>query len=365
MKAVIIDDEFWVRNSIRHLADWGRLGIHQIEEAEEGISGLKLIAQIHPDIVITDMKMRGMDGGQLLQKITEDYPFIRKIVISGFDDFTYTKQAILSKVDEYLIKPINPEELNRALEKAVRELSVTQGIHAAKPLDKPLLKFITEMKHIIARNFQEMNIEAVKLNFKQLEQTLNDQELLQPGLNNSLYKQFMLLLEEQSALSGSDLTVEAQESASYYLVTDGTSVSEWVNVLSNAYAGSLEQLIHIRKNKTRINIDEIRNFLDLSFAEPINLGTIASKFFVSKEHMSRTFKQEIGVTVMDYLVNKRIEKASELLKGSFCIYQERRRNGWLFRSYLFLSYIQKNDRHDTFPDSTKRLGSPKMCSMIS
>lgn len=68
MKVVIIDDEFWVRNSIRHLADWERLGISQVEEAEDGLSGLTIIAQIHPEIVITDMKMRGMDGAQLLQK---------------------------------------------------------------------------------------------------------------------------------------------------------------------------------------------------------------------------------------------------------------------------------------------------------
>lgn len=316
MKAVIIDDEFWVRNSIRHLADWERLGIDQIEEAEDGLSGLNIIAQIHPEIVITDMKMRGMDGAQLLQKISEDYPFIRKIVISGFDDFTYTKQAILSKVDEYLIKPINPEELNRALEKAVRELGVTRGIHAAKPLDKQLLKIITELKQIVTRNFHEMNTEAVKRSFKQLEQALSDQEILQPGLNNSLYKQFMLLLEEQFALSGSELTSEAQASASHFFVTDDTPVSKWIDVLSATYVGSLEELIHERKNKNRINIDEIRKFLDLSYAEQVSLGTIASKFFVSKEHLSRTFKQEVGVTVMDYLITKRIEKAYQLLQES-------------------------------------------------
>jgi two-component system response regulator YesN len=316
MKAVIIDDEFWVRNSIRHLADWERLGIDQIEEAEDGLSGLNVIAQIHPEIVITDMKMRGMDGAQLLQKITEDYPFIRKIVISGFDDFTYTKQAILSKVDEYLIKPINPEELNRALEKAVRELGVTRGIHTAMPLDKQLLKAITELKHFVTRNFQEMKMEAVKNSFKQLEQTLSDQEILQPGLNNSLYKQFMLLLEEQSALSGSELTSKAQANASHFFVTDDTPVSKWIDVLSATYVTSMEELIHQRKNKTRINIDEIRKFLDLSYKEPVSLGNIASKFFVSKEHLSRTFKQEVGVSVMDYLIAKRIEKARQLLQDS-------------------------------------------------
>ena len=105
MKVVIVDDEFWTRNSIRQFADWDRFGIVQIEEAEDGLSGLKIIDVMKPDIVITDMKMRGMGGVELLQKLKEDYPFIRKIVISGYEDFSYTKQAILSKVDEYILKP--------------------------------------------------------------------------------------------------------------------------------------------------------------------------------------------------------------------------------------------------------------------
>ena len=60
MKVVIVDDEFWTRNSIRQLADWDRFGIVQIEEAEDGLSGLKIIDVMKPDIVITDMRMRGI-----------------------------------------------------------------------------------------------------------------------------------------------------------------------------------------------------------------------------------------------------------------------------------------------------------------
>ncbi|GGI46671.1 hypothetical protein GCM10008018_18260 [Paenibacillus marchantiophytorum] len=314
MKAIIIDDEFWIRNSIRHLADWERFGIDQVMEAEDGLSGLEMVERLHPEIVITDMKMRGMDGTRLLQKLTEEYPYIRKIVISGFDEFSYMKQAILSKVDEYLLKPIKPEELNRALEKAVRELRAAQGIHAAQPLDKQLLKVVTETRSVIVRYIHEMNPEAISISFKHLEAALKEHEPLKPGVSNSLYKQFMQLLEEQADLLGSELTPNAQSWAATFFVSDNTPLSAWITVLSDAFSGSLEALIYQRKNKVGVKIDEIRQFIDHSYAEPIGLGTIASQFFISREHLSRTFKQEVGLTVMDYLVSKRIEKACELLQ---------------------------------------------------
>ncbi|MEK8130046.1 helix-turn-helix domain-containing protein [Paenibacillus filicis] len=313
MKAVIIDDEFWTRNSIRRLADWERFGIEQIEEAEEGLSGLQMIRHIQPDIVITDMKMRGMDGVELLQKLSEDYPFIRKIVISGYDDFSYTKSAIQSKVDEYILKPINPDELNRALEKAVRELRIARGLHGAQPLDKDILKVLSEARPFIIRHVHELQIEAVRGKFTELEHLLTEQAPLQSGSNNSLYKQFMFLLEEEAARMMADYVSFIPHAASTLLVTDHTPISQWIQILSDAYASVMEELIHRRRNKNRINIAEIRQYIDRSFAEPITLESIAGQFFVSKEHLSRTFKQEIGSTVMDYIITLRMEKAKQLL----------------------------------------------------
>ncbi|NEW09188.1 helix-turn-helix domain-containing protein [Paenibacillus sp. SYP-B3998] len=314
MKVVIIDDEYWTRDSIRRLAEWGRLGIDQIEEAEDGLSGLSIIGDIHPDIVITDMKMRGMDGTQLLQKLSEDYPFIRKIVISGYDDFSYTKQAILSKVDEYILKPINPKELNRALDKAVRELRIARGLHTVQPLDKEVLKIMTGYKQAIIRNFQELQIGEVRSKFRELGIILRAQEPVKPGVNNSLYKLFMLLLEEHAFQMSDDSSCVIPAQAGELLVTDDTPIEQWIDVLSESYISVMEELIHRRKNKSRFDIEEIREYIDRSFTEPITLESISTQFFVSKEHLSRTFKQKFGSTVMDYIITQRIEKAKKLLQ---------------------------------------------------
>ncbi|MFC5451310.1 response regulator transcription factor [Paenibacillus aestuarii] len=315
MKAVIIDDEYWTRNSIRRLADWERFGIVRVEEAEEGLSGLQIIQSIQPDIVITDMKMRGMNGVELLQKLSEDYPFIRKIVISGYDDFAYTKQAIQSKVDEYILKPIHPEELNRALEKAVRELQIARGLHAVQPLDKEILHMMTDAKQVITRNFQGLEVEGVCKKFAELATVLTALEPLQAGISNSLYKQFMYLLEEQVSRMLADTKSVIPASTGTLIVTDDTPVAQWVHMLTEAYMGVMEELIQKRRNKTRINIDEVRHYIERTYAEPITLESVAGQFFVSKEHLSRTFKQEVGSTVMDYIITMRVEKAKQLLQN--------------------------------------------------
>jgi two-component system, response regulator YesN len=314
MKVIIIDDEFWSRDSIRRLGDWERFGIDWIAEAEDGLTGLKIIDEAHPDIVITDMKMRGMDGVELLQKLNENYPFLRKIVISGYEDFSYMKQAIVSKVDEYILKPINPEELNHALEKAINQLQASKGLHSAQPIDKELLKLVMEYKNSILIFFHDFNIEALKDRFNELQQKIKLVSRLQPGTQNNLYKQFMLILEEQASLFGIELKHILSAQTSQLYVTDETPIEQWMQALSEAYESVIKEIMNQRKKKGRIDIQEVKLFIDNHYAEPIRLETISNQFFVSKEHLSRTFKQEIGSTVMDYIIMKRMEKAKQLLQ---------------------------------------------------
>ncbi|NBD25679.1 response regulator transcription factor [Paenibacillus glycinis] len=319
MKAVIIDDEFWTRDSIKRLADWERFGIVQVEEAEEGLSGLRIIDEIRPDIVITDMRMRGMDGVELLRKLTEEYPFIRKIVISGFDDFAYTKQAIQSRVDEYILKPVQAEELNRALEKAASELRAARGLHAAQPMAKDVMSAVTEFKEQLSRQFQELQVEAVRESFDALETLLRSQADAAPGLNHLLYKHFMLLLDELMAKAGIDAASALPERSGAFFVTDFTPLEQWIGMLRSSYACVLEGTIQLRRSKGRIDIEHIRQFIDRAYAEPITLESIASLYFVSKEHLSRTFKGVTGTTVMDYIIARRVEEANRLLQASASI----------------------------------------------
>ncbi|MFU1798527.1 response regulator [Paenibacillus azoreducens] len=122
MKVLIADDEKHVREAIKMLADWNNHGITEIIEAEDGQSAVDLIMEHSPQIVMTDMRMPRMDGTQLLEWIKNNQPAVKSIVISGYDDFELVRHAIRNGGLDYILKPVDPDELNEALNKAVEEV---------------------------------------------------------------------------------------------------------------------------------------------------------------------------------------------------------------------------------------------------
>jgi two-component system, response regulator YesN len=122
MKAIIIDDEKHVREGIILLADWKKYGIHNIFEASDGNEAIKLINEYRPEIIFTDMRMPKRDGISLLKWLHQNDLPSKTIVVSGYDDYEYMRNAIFYKSFDYILKPIDPEILNDTIERAVLEL---------------------------------------------------------------------------------------------------------------------------------------------------------------------------------------------------------------------------------------------------
>ncbi|MEF2966811.1 response regulator [Paenibacillus sp. M1] len=118
-KVLIIDDEEPVREAISILGDWKGLNVSEILEATDGKSGLAMLREQRPDLAIVDMKMPEMNGVEFLRAVEAEFPELMTIVVSGYNDFEFTRQAIHSKVIDYLLKPINRQDLNQALHKAI------------------------------------------------------------------------------------------------------------------------------------------------------------------------------------------------------------------------------------------------------
>lgn len=121
MKAIIIDDEKHVREGLILLAEWDKYGIDTIYEAGDGDQAIELITKHRPEIIFTDMRMPKRDGISLLQWLHSSKVNSKTIVVSGYDDFQYLRNAIRYGSFDYLLKPIDPEALNQTLEKAVTE----------------------------------------------------------------------------------------------------------------------------------------------------------------------------------------------------------------------------------------------------
>lgn len=124
MRLLIVDDESEIREGLTDTIDWRQIGINDVVTAKNGIEAVKVIQKSVPDIVLTDIRMPGMDGLELSDYIRNTYPRTKIFLISGYADFSYAKQAISIGVEEYLIKPVNVDELLQKISKAVNSIKL-------------------------------------------------------------------------------------------------------------------------------------------------------------------------------------------------------------------------------------------------
>ncbi|MGY5483810.1 response regulator [Paenibacillus sp. ALE2] len=120
MKVLIVDDERHVRHAIRMLVHWEAYGVTEVIEAESGDQAIEVITALSPPVVLTDMRMPGRDGVALMEWIQANSPATRVVVVSGYDDFELVRQAIRRGGMDYILKPVDPVEINEALSKATQ-----------------------------------------------------------------------------------------------------------------------------------------------------------------------------------------------------------------------------------------------------
>ena len=118
LKALIIDDEKLVRQMVMQCMDWEAAGLCIVGEASSARMGMEMIDELHPDLVVMDVRMPGMDGLTGSRMILKKHPHIRIIILSGYDEFEYASEAIRLGVSDYLLKPVNADEMQRAVAKA-------------------------------------------------------------------------------------------------------------------------------------------------------------------------------------------------------------------------------------------------------
>ncbi len=207
-KVLIVDDEKPVRTVIQALGKWERLKVDTVYEAPEGESALGIMRQNKPDIVFVDMKMPNMNGMDFLHIASEEFPDSKYIVVSGYDDFEYARQAIRAGVLDYLLKPVIEAELDEVLQRAV---SLLESDRLSRPGD--------------------------------------------------------LLGSFHSNLKGG---------AKAYLY-------------------------------------EIKDYIDRNFSEDIRLTCFSDRYYLSKEYLSKQFREEFGYNIYEYVLKVRMDKAQILL----------------------------------------------------
>ena len=166
LSVLIVDDERYIREGLRNLLEWENIGFSICDEAGNGQEALEKIDLYQPDLVLLDIKMPGMNGTEVIQRIREKNKLCEIIVLSGYSDFKYAQTAMHYGVTEYIVKPIDENELTAAVWKAKekinqmhdREASMNQYLKKAKNM--VLNDILTGKEFDPYLNYRDMKLDA-------------------------------------------------------------------------------------------------------------------------------------------------------------------------------------------------------------
>ena len=130
-KVMIIDDEPIIVEGIKKIVPWEKYGCQIIATANDGIEGSRLIRELKPDILFSDISMPGIDGLTMVAGLRSEFPLIKICILTGYRDFDYAQKAISLGVSRYLLKPSNLVEIEEAI--AV----MTAGLKELKADEEP------------------------------------------------------------------------------------------------------------------------------------------------------------------------------------------------------------------------------------
>ena len=373
---LLVDDEEEVRSAILKKIDWAALGFDRVHDAENGEDALEKIEQYKPDVLMTDIRMPYMDGLELCTHVRKKYPSMKLLIFSGFDDFTYARQAIKLNVSEYILKPVNLEELTGILKRVVANLD--EEIKQRRDLNSLRSMFqdnIPALREVFFNNLirgevdalqlpQQMNAYGIDLagarkwdvilSVIEKENTLEEAALRRLSVKRFLeeslesYYRFYAfntpdgigliaaIDEENSKTNLLDLLNEICRECSLMLgvtVTMGAGHScmklEEAHISYQSAKEALRyrrsdqegQAIYIndvrweRENSAVAAVADAKAFIQEHYHDPdLSVDTICRTLHVSPNYFSTIFKKETGQTYIAYLTAMRLEKAVELLE---------------------------------------------------
>ena len=214
LKVFLVEDESVIREGFRDKIPWEQYGFQLVGEAGDGEMALPMIRKLKPDLLITDIKMPFMDGLSLSEIVKEEFPEIKIIIISGYDDFEYARQAIKAGVDQYLLKPITRTTLRGVLleMKEKIEQGMEQKDYQAQYQDE-----VQEFEQFSLRRFFEKILEG-KLSVKEIYEEAAAQSL---QLTASCYNLLLFSIYEKAEVSSRESRerlIRKQEEVFHYFL---------------------------------------------------------------------------------------------------------------------------------------------------
>ncbi|MCS0824848.1 response regulator [Cytobacillus firmus] len=339
MKALIVDDEFNVRDVIRHLGQWKKYGITDIFEACNGEEAKRIIIRENPELIFTDVKMPRMSGLEIIDWLnTISYPG-KVIFITGFDDYSFMRKAIQCGSFDYLLKPIEADAFNKTLEKASKSLEKEEEDRHYKETgvykDVKRLRMNQLVTEAYIGGMFDLNeiasflppadkYDLTLISFYEMHHSNPYIQLLADELVNQEIGNAFALQNDHSlclviTIHGEWLSIEEWISHQFDIpvrlingepINSLTEIPKSFRSLQKAMEDQNFRSIHrLSDLDDARRMQDIISYVEKNYMKELSLEKLSNRFFLSREHISRKFKQETGMTLSKYIINLRINQA--------------------------------------------------------
>lgn len=288
-KLLIADDEKIIRESVSEMIPWADYNIQITACCKNGLEALDAIMDTAPDIVMTDIRMPGMDGLELIHKIQSLDSHIRFIILTGYPEFEYARQALRYGVQEYLLKPISEEQIVEAVKNVKDSLNYV--------LDPSMNALISNLIRTRKNADKEHAGELLAHFFRHYN---TGEELCSYGLQ--------LLIELHTNSSPMNVKFLSHFTEDLLLEQDLDKLRN--HIITNI----LELLFASESVKTPLS-DIVKKYVSKHINdENLSLKFIAENvLYINVNYLSRCFTKQTGENFSNYLNRTRIEKARKML----------------------------------------------------
>ena len=321
IKVFLVEDEMVIRRGIKNSIDWEKEGYIFCGEASDGELAYPMIIKEKPDILITDIRMPFMDGLELCKLVKKELPNIKILILSGYDEFDYAKEAIRLGVTEYLLKPISSGKLLEALN------GVSESIRREKE-DKDLVrKYMEEMRenteHEKQKFFEQMI--AGNLSMADALETGKKYEMnLSAGMYNLLLFRFTLGKENRKSgelLGEAEYAIEKLTERLEYVFEFQRGVEGWAFLLM---ADNEEQMSERVKELSKVLEEIMKNYSTIAYfggiGQPVaRLRELEESFREAERALAARFTMELNriISVEDIRMAQNVDTLDDIEITSF------------------------------------------------
>lgn len=336
-KVLLVDDEPPALEGLKLVVDWRQMGYQICGECDNGEEALNVIERMAPDLVITDIRMPGLDGLDLIKRVRErtiNPP--QFIIVSGFGEFDYARKALQFGIKHYLLKPVFAEELTEVLREIQPRMSapseptlswdqVPSSAFAPGPMAQ--LEGQTNLRdpssiyneiaylNTIVEAFDDLNLErletTIEMAFTYFAAIQPPPEILKMYVINVIYHSIGLINE----MNGVSVDLLGKYNLSQ-LDEKKTTPQELKRILQCYCAECCAYLKSLKDRDSQINIYKIEEYLRENFKRNLTIKEIAKNFYLHPAYLGHLFLKKFGISFNEYLHKMRIEEAMRMMDAA-------------------------------------------------